>query len=692
MNSALKFILGLSILGVVACSDSGTGSSEKTSISEEKVSSGTAKNIDDLAKCTRELADNVVYVKSEDESYRCNGRSWKIIEDDDEEMADTKNDKDEDSETSSASKESSSSKSSSSGKRTSFDDSEDEDSDDSCSSSSASSSSNEKESTSSSSDAKSSSSIKSSSSQASSSSANKVQEIADEFADVEECSADNIGTVVYIQSTSKHYECTESGYEEIESPKSSSSMEEAISSSSEEITVSSSSEITVISSSSTTKSSASIQPPYDCEVYKCVSTEYLNQEMLSDGIYGELLDDRDDQVYRTIKIGDQVWMAQNLNYDVNDGEQSWCYGYDDETNESIASTNCGIHGRLYTWAAAVGKTEDDCGYGKSCEFTDDVQGVCPTGWHVPSESEWQVLFETAGTENAGANLKSVDGWYSSSGLDTYGFSALPSGHIPTSGGSNGMTYDAAFWTSTEKSENDVTNVNFRWSASGVLRNDDDKRQGESIRCILNSEPKNPEQTTVYDCTEYKCLSTEYLNQEMLSAGKYGELLDDRDDQVYRTIKIGNQTWMAQNLNFAGEDITSWCYNDEEECPITGRLYNWSTSKTVCPSGWKLPTQEEWNVLYETFEYIEMQAIGFESWPNATNSSGFSAVPSGLRDYNYLYGDYRSYIWSSTESESSGRGYAWFLNPDGENVGTYDNNVPTSYGLSVRCIQELLNKD
>ena len=88
----------------------------------------------------------------------------------------------------------------------------------------------------------------------------------------------------------------------------------------------------------------------------------------------------------------------------------------------------------------------------------------------------------------------------------------------------------------------------------------------------------------YDCTEYSCIPTENLNQEMLAEGLYGEFLDERDNQVYKTIQIGEQVWMAQNLNYADSVAMpsllggSWCYdNDEENCRKAGRLYTWGAT-------------------------------------------------------------------------------------------------------------------
>ncbi len=133
--------------------------------------------------------------------------------------------------------------------------------------------------------------------------------------------------------------------------------------------------------------------------------------------YGTFTDVRDGQVYRTVTIGKQTWMAENLNYQV---DSSWCY------ENSVDS--CAKYGRLYQWAAMMGldpsHNENDW-----TEFLPH-QGVCPSGWHIPSAEDWDTLGINAdgGNDDAGTRLKSKNGWsYDSSSTDVYGFRGLPAG-------------------------------------------------------------------------------------------------------------------------------------------------------------------------------------------------------------------------------------------------------------------------
>jgi uncharacterized protein (TIGR02145 family) len=110
--------------------------------------------------------------------------------------------------------------------------------------------------------------------------------------------------------------------------------------------------------------------------------------------YGTLTDERDGQIYRTVKIGDQWWMAQNLNYaypESDDGLDTLSYCY-----ESLAK-NCDVYGRLYTWSAAMdsaavfSENGKGCGYEVDCSPTMPVRGICPEGWHLPNGHEWRDL-------------------------------------------------------------------------------------------------------------------------------------------------------------------------------------------------------------------------------------------------------------------------------------------------------------
>ena len=150
--------------------------------------------------------------------------------------------------------------------------------------------------------------------------------------------------------------------------------DDASSSSGKEISTNSSSSRDGKSSSSSVKSSSSSKDSEPVEG-SCSSSEYKRESCNVEKDENCIKDDRDGQTYKTVTIGTQMWMAENLNYET---ANSFCYGDD--------ASNCAKSGRLYTWAAAIdsvalydGGNGVDCGYGKSCTLPDKVQGICPEG-------------------------------------------------------------------------------------------------------------------------------------------------------------------------------------------------------------------------------------------------------------------------------------------------------------------------
>lgn len=213
--------------------------------------------------------------------------------------------------------------------------------------------------------------------------------------------------------------------------------------------------------------------------------------------YGEMIDARDGQVYKTVEICDedkllcQTWMAENLNYadSVNTASlkgKSWCY----DNKEAY----CEVTGRLYTWAAAIDSVAmaNDasnpriCGNETSCKLPEVVQGICLSGWHLPSKTEWQVLFTAVGVPGSvGMMLKSQTGWIDrGNGEDAYGFSALPAGNAEY-GYFSSVGYYAQFWSSSGEDSYYAYYVDFDSYDFVSLRNGD-KDNAFSIRCLKNN--------------------------------------------------------------------------------------------------------------------------------------------------------------------------------------------------------------
>ena len=188
----------------------------------------------------------------------------------------------------------------------------------------------------------------------------------------------------------------------------------------------------------------------------------------------QLCDTRDYHVYKIVTIDipsknySGTWMAENLNYITDEGSD--CYDYE--------GFHCAQFGRLYTWAAAMGKTDAQCGYGHRCGYDvrDTVQGVCPDGWHLPSYVEWSALI--AATNYTDLRSKT---W---GGTDAYNFSVLPAGRIIPSGWPLDEEEDAFFWTSTEEGLNEADHIAF---VDNDVPEYIDKGYYYSVRCIKDAE-------------------------------------------------------------------------------------------------------------------------------------------------------------------------------------------------------------
>jgi uncharacterized protein (TIGR02145 family)/uncharacterized repeat protein (TIGR02543 family) len=177
--------------------------------------------------------------------------------------------------------------------------------------------------------------------------------------------------------------------------------------------------------------------------------------------WDRLVDSRDGKSYKTVTIGGQTWMAENLNYTPLSGN-SW---------------NSTTYGRLYDWNAAMN------GSGSSNANPSGVQGICPDGWHLPSTAEWSALVDYVGSP-AGTKLKSTSGWSGDgNGTDAYGFTALAGGTY-ISGGFQSTGLVGYWWTATEGG----TSTAYWWrmvnSNVGVESGSgSSKSNGYSVRCV-----------------------------------------------------------------------------------------------------------------------------------------------------------------------------------------------------------------
>ncbi len=429
---------------------------------------------------------------------------------------------------------------------------------------------------------------------------------------------------------------------------------------------------------------------------------------------GYYTDSRDGKKYRTVTIGTQIWMAENLNFKT---DSSFCY--------NDKESNCSKYGRLYMWSAAV--------------------RACPNGWHLPSETEWDDLFSFVGGIATGKMLKAASGWKDGgNGDDPYSFTALPAGcgnSFESRFGEEGS--GAFFWSSTETKSDGAYYVDMFYDIDQVNKGSDNKNDGLSVRCIWNDgfeESKNSSEKGKLDVSSSS-------NSDIKNSVKMGSLKDSRDGQTYKTVQIGDQVWMAENLNFKTE--SSFCYNDSAEyCSKYGRLYTWASAmdsaglwstngkgcgyndlvydypcsstslvRGACPEGWHLPSIGEWRTLLnavggssvagKVLKSISGWEENLDNNGNGTDAFSFSAFPAGVRanlgggfsnqysdddisdgDVNhngYGFEGKGAFFWSSTEDGYITMPYIVYLESHSDNADL--NMIFKSLGLSVRCLKD-----
>ena len=501
------------------------------------------------------------------------------------------------------------------------------------------------------------------------------------------------------------------------------------------------------------------------------------------------------KTYNTVQIGTQCWLKENLDVGVmipgtldqvdNDTIEKYCYNNDLD--------NCAVYGGLYQWDEMMHYV-----------ITEGVQGICPNGWHIPSDAEWCTLENEidAGTIScsstgfrgidAGGNLKETDTihWQSPNigATNSSGFTALPGGVRTHLSYFDNFAHSAYFWTSTEAPPYAYFRFLYK-EFSTIYRNHFDYITGVSVRCLkdtcstITTATAGPDQISipgnsttlegnaplVWETGTWSIASgtggsiTDPYNPTSTFTGVSGNLYElvwtimnscnqSSDDTVvisfdpyttcpgiptvvyggktYNTIQIDCQCWLRENLDIGtmisgsqsqsnNSIIEKYCYGDNStNCDIYGGLYQWNESmqyttdegtQGICPTGWHLPTDDEWKVLEGAVDSIFgvcdtiWDLIGYRGsdagkrlksttgWynnGNGTNTSGFTALPGGYNIGGYfdlitLVG----YYWSSTELNTE-KGWERILFWDHDD--SWRGNFNKQWARSVRCIYGEVN--
>lgn len=444
-------------------------------------------------------------------------------------------------------------------------------------------------------------------------------------------------------------------------------------------------------------------------------------DILSEGISLSgryLVELRELKKYKTIKIGNQVWLAENLYTDrfrngdfipeakstddwkkaENNKEPAWCYYNNDPSTEVK-------FGKLYNWYAL-----------------NDPRGIAPHGWNVPMNADWIQLYSYLGDGKiANDKLKAKFGWgsldgKSTNGSDASGFSAVPNGYRKGNGEflqSNSIS--ASFW-STEKDENEYG-------------------------------------YTYVHCLEGEFTTTDKFTESIVNKGDGYPIRFVKDTTVYNQVNIGGKIWMKENLNVArfrnGDPIPqatsaedwkraaknkqpAWCYyeNDPKNGFKYGIIYNGfavNDTRGLAPKGWHVSNNDEWKILesncggnisgriltVEEYDIIKKN-IGIylksnSSWTayyeyyrgeisgNGIDSFGFCGLPGGSRlpekysEYDYpnvssllFQGIGGQGVWWSSTQKGYNNSYCYIL---ASKLGFNIWEISHGWGASVRCVKD-----
>ena len=283
---------------------------------------------------------------------------------------------------------------------------------------------------------------------------------------------------------------------------------------------------------------------------------------------------------------------------------------------------CNMYGRLYILSKA--------------------SAVCPLGWHTATKTDWDVLISYVGS-NANAIKSPTFG-----GNNSTQFTALGGGggSTPTQVGQYGR-----WWTGTQSGTDGIAKDMVE-TATTIVEGSRVAAAQYSVRCVKDIPPATTQTMT-----------------------------DSRDGQVYPTVQIGTQNWMAKNLNYNVSGGS--CFNDDTAlCAKFGRLYTFTAANSACPTGWHLPSDAEWTTLTNYLGANPGQKLKSPTF-GGTNTSDFTAIGAGRGTYFTALGSH-GYWWTST---STGGGYAYnrWVTESGTTVSTSDTST-TSGAYSVRCVQ------
>lgn len=339
---------------------------------------------------------------------------------------------------------------------------------------------------------------------------------------------------------------------------------------------------------------------------------------------GSMVDPRDGKTYRTVLVASQLWMAENLDfYDTLWGVNGAAESSDDvlaPTSESFLSGSDRAYDVSAKGSRDSGQSDEAPGasytYDEAMDFTvfSDTAfngGICPPGWHLPTMGEFDALREyvTSGCDSTCSSLgidalSRAESYWAASETVFAGKPDLRFVRCLQGANTDSVADYAAYIDRVEE-----------WAAA--------KHRADSVNEFILNGAKN------------------YFNKDL----EYGYFTDERDGNVYGYIKIGNHTWMAENLRFRPvgwylcDTYVNCSRNDSIYYYKAGIDYYVEQKDSACPAGWHLPSDEEWTDLRAASpnagDFLAVDGLWVDE-VNPTNSTGFSAVTTSQDRYGGQY--------------------------------------------------------
>lgn len=475
-----------------------------------------------------------------------------------------------------------------------------------------------------------------------------------------------------------------------------------------------------------------------------INSEYEH----GDGNEIDSLYDSEHNRYAVVQIGNQCWMRENMrttndissNPITNNNVQNSC------TSGTLDGNTTSPASMYYDYCSSAIPLEHR---GYLYNYT-AAKAICPNGWHLPSLQEWKDLkVSVMGSENkavllaggcdwTSSNNANAAGNYNSNERNSFGFTMIPAGNLESNGNFAYTNTSAKFWTSTDKGDKSYR-IAFANSSDAMGLTDVDRNLAYSVRCVRD----------IPDLT-LQCFVTNANNGQGGNEKNIGDnnspilLIDsvkDAGNNWYGVVQIGSRCWTRENMRSTktsdgspipiGQSgnitlsLTTKYYYDYNpsihpsqtpnhttvDIPLKyrGYLYNWVAANAVCPTGWHLPSSDEWQLLVDAADnntntaklagyseeywrfYNTPKTPGYCATSNShdyCDSLNISLVPAGNMSEGgaFDYGGNSANLWTSKEnSEDKAQRVCFDYNQSTQNQGVNQNK---KRGFSVRCIRDL----